>query len=133
MMRRRDLLLLGLTFGAMAFGILRLLPDAIDSTASIFLDGEMTIPAASPWTDRLDSVGNPHTSTHRDGHKVGLFPDGWFAYHVDHRWTPPGTPRVGPMPAGPFNTLTDAKAFVEAQGFISTFPFELANQSAISA
>ena len=56
----------------------------------------------SPWTDRLDQQGHPHTSVHIDGHKVGLFPDGWWwAYHVDHRWTPPGTPRVGPEPAGP--------------------------------
>jgi hypothetical protein len=80
----------------------------------------------SPWTDRLDQHGHPHTSVHRDGHKVGLFPDGfWWAYHKNHRWTPPGTPRVGPEPAGPFLSLIDAKAFVEAQGFESVIPFEV--------
>lgn len=79
----------------------------------------------NPWTDKLDLEGNPHTSTHRDGHKIGLFPDGWFAYHADYRYAPPGTPRVGPAPAGPFNTLADAKRFVQAQGFESAIPFEV--------
>ena len=36
-MRRRDLLILGMAFGAIAFGIIRFLPDAMDSTASLFL------------------------------------------------------------------------------------------------
>jgi len=78
----------------------------------------------NPWTDRLDQLGRAHTSRHRDGHKVGLFEDGWFAYHADYRYTPPGIPRVGPQPAGPFETLAEAKAYVEAQGFDSHIPFE---------
>ena len=78
----------------------------------------------SAWVDRFDSAGQPHTSIHREGHKVGLFPDGWFAYHAAYRWTPPGRPKIGPEPAGPFGTLTDAKQFVEAQGWASQFPFE---------
>ena len=77
----------------------------------------------SAWADRFDTAGQPHTSIHRDGHKVGLFPDGWFAYHKDHRWTPPRTAPIGPEPAGPFSTLTDAKNYVEAQGWTSQFPF----------
>jgi hypothetical protein len=57
---------------------------------------------------------------------VGLFPDGfWWAYHKDHRWTPPKAPPIGPDPAGPFTTLPEAKAFVEAQGFESHIPFEV--------
>ena len=132
-MRRRDVLILGLAFGAMAFGILRFLPDALDSTASIFLDGEMTSSTPSPWTERLDSEGNPHTCIHRDGHRIGLFSDGWWAYHADHKWTPPRTPRVGPEPAGPFCNLTDAQKFVESQGFISACPFESGDGTAISA
>lgn len=76
----------------------------------------------SPWTDRLDQLGRPHTSLHRDGHRLGLFEDGWWAYHADHRYTPPGAPRVGPEPAGPFTTLPEAKAFVETQGFFSVLP-----------
>jgi hypothetical protein len=80
----------------------------------------------SPWTDKLDTLGQVHTSRHRDGHKVGLFPDGWWwAYHAEYRYTPPGTPRVGPAPAGPFLNLPDAKRFVEAQGFESPVPFEV--------
>ena len=79
----------------------------------------------SPWTDRLDQQGHPHTSVHIDGHKVGLFPDGvWWAYHKDHRWAPPKAPPIGPEPAGPFTTLDEAKRVVESQGFDSILPFE---------
>jgi hypothetical protein len=78
----------------------------------------------SPWTDKLDLAGHPHTSYHRDGHRVGLGPEGeWWAYHRDHRYTPPGSPRVGPEPEGPFRTLAEAKSYVESQGFHSVFPF----------
>jgi hypothetical protein len=88
----------------------------------------------SPWTDSLDLQGNPHASTHRDGHRVALFDEGWWAYHAEYRYVPPGRPRVGPDPSGPFNTLRDAQRFVEAQGFASVFPFEAGNaSSAISA
>ena len=72
----------------------------------------------SPWTDV-----SPHTSRHRDGHKAGLFEDGWWVYHASWRWTPPGTPHVGPEPAGPFIILDEAKRFVESQGFVMAIPF----------
>jgi len=84
----------------------------------------------SAWVDRLDTAGQPHTSNHRDGHKVGLFSDGWWAYHRDYKYTPPRRPTIGPRPVGPFNTLTDAKHFVEAQGWASTFPFSEQEQTA---
>lgn len=84
-----------------------------------------------PWTDRLDSLGQPHHSDHKDGHKVALFPDGWWAYHRDYRYTPPGYPRLGPEPAGPFSTLRDAKKFVVSQGWVCPFPFAYVPQSPI--
>ncbi len=132
MWRRRDLLILGLAFGGIAYGIFQGLPDAIESTAFLLLGCEMTPSTSSPWTEKVDPKGNPHTCRHRDGHRVGLFPDGWFAYHRDYRWTPPGSPCIGPEPAGPFNTLSDAKRFVEAQGFAFRFPFEPGNASTTS-
>ncbi len=84
---------------------------------------------SSPWTELLDLQGNPHACTHRDGHRVALFPEGWWAYHAAYRWTPPRTPLIGPQPQGPFATLTDAKRYVEAQGFTGAFPFEHIPQS----
>jgi hypothetical protein len=77
----------------------------------------------NPWTDRPEHY--PHTAIHRDGHRIGLFPDGWFAYHRDHRWTPPGAAKIGPEPAGPFETLDAAKRFVEGQGFDSMLPIQI--------
>ena len=81
------------------------------------------------WIDRHDLEGQPHTSIHVDGHKVGLFPGGWYAYHREYRYTKPGIPKIGPQPVGPFSTLKDAKAFVEAQGWQSVIPFEQAPQT----
>lgn len=78
----------------------------------------------SLWTDRLDSQGRPQSSLHLEGHRLGLFDDGWWVYHKDYRYTRPGAPRVGPEPAGPFTLLQEAKAFVEAQGFTCKFPLE---------
>lgn len=78
----------------------------------------------NPWEDRLDTLGQPHASVHRDGHRVVLYDGEWWAYHAEHRWTPPGCPRIGPEPAGPFHTLDEAKQHVEAQGFTSAMPFE---------
>ena len=83
----------------------------------------------NPWKSYLDSQGNPHACTHMDGHRVALFPEGWWAYHRDYRWTPPRSPMIGPAPQGPFLTLDTAKAFVEAQGFTSAFPYEQAPQT----
>ena len=83
----------------------------------------------SAWTDRFDTAGQIHTSIHRDGHKVGLFPEGVWAYHALYRYAPPGDPRVGPEPCGPFDTIRDAKTFVETQGWVSQFPFEQENAS----
>lgn len=83
----------------------------------------------SPWTDRLDSKGHPHHCTHRDGHKVALFPGGWWAYHKDYRYTRRKQPRIGPEPEGPFKTLHDAKNFVETQGWVSQIPFEFTPQA----
>lgn len=85
---------------------------------------------SGPWTDQLDLQGNPHASTHRDGHRVAWFPEeGWWAYHRDHRWAPPLRPLIGPQPQGPFETLQEAKRVVEAQGFAAAFPFEHIPQS----
>ena len=85
---------------------------------------------ASLWTDRLDQDGEPHHSDHQDGHRVARFHDAtWWAFHRDYRWTPPGRPKVGPEPAGPFKKLRDAKAFVESQGWPSPFPYAHAPQA----
>jgi hypothetical protein len=113
----------------MAVGTARLAPDAINATAFLFLGSEMMPSATSPWTLKLDSRGNPHHCIHRDGHRVALFDEGWWAYHADYRYAPPGRPRVGPDPVGPFATLRLAQRFVEAQGFTSVFPFDLTSQS----
>jgi hypothetical protein len=78
----------------------------------------------SPWTDKLDLLGKPHASYHRDGHHVALFPDGWWAYAAGYKYTPPGAARIGPEPEGPFPTLDKAKAYVESQGFHSVIPVE---------
>jgi hypothetical protein len=84
----------------------------------------------SAWVTKLDLAGQPHTSIHRDGHKVGLFPDGlWWAYHKEHRVTRAGQVPIGPKPAGPFLTLQDAQRFVEVQGWASSIPFSKENAS----
>jgi len=83
----------------------------------------------SPWRDRLDTEGHPHSSRHRDGHKLGLFFGEWWAYHRDYLYQPPGQPPVGPAPRGPFHTLDDAKRAVEGQGFTSPMDFGEANAS----
>jgi len=77
----------------------------------------------SPWTTRYDLLGQPHTSVHRDGHRVGLFPEGWWAYHRNYCYRPM-QPCIGPEPAGPFSTLRDAQIFIETQGWVSQFPFQ---------
>ena len=77
----------------------------------------------SAWIDRFDLAGQVHTSIHRDGHKLGVFSDGVWAYAASYRYTAPGEPRIGPEPAGPFLTIRDAKNFVEAQGWVSPIPF----------
>ena len=77
----------------------------------------------SPWTDRLDSEGNPHTSAHRDGHLLGLFYGEWWAYHRDYKYQPPGRPAIGPEPRGPFRNLKEAKQAIESQGFTSPMNF----------
>ena len=76
-----------------------------------------------PWIDRMDGAGKPHTSVHRDGHRIGLFHGEWWAYAADYSYRPPGRPPQGPAPVGPFLTLGEAKEFVQSQGFVSPIPF----------
>jgi len=65
--------------------------------------------STDPWTDKGT------TSTHRDGHRVGLFQVGssleWWAYPAG--WKPRGTLD----PKGPFRTRNAAKEAMDPTNF----------------
>lgn len=48
---------------------------------------------------------SPWTSRHADGHKVGMFSDGWWFYPAGWR----GPLQAGPQPSGPFKSREEAK------------------------